>query len=169
MAWFRLAGWKIEGSVPESERFVLIAAPHTSNWDFPFMMAVALGLRQKVYWMGKHTLFSGWKGPIARWLGGISVDRRNSHDVVGQSIAQYGVQDKLILVIAPEGTRGSVRSWKTGFYHVANGANVPIVTGFLDYSRKVGGVGPSILPTGDYEADMAKIWAFYSQIKGKFP
>ncbi|TNE59798.1 MAG: glycerol acyltransferase [Alphaproteobacteria bacterium] len=167
--WFRLQGWRIEGEVPAEKKFVLIAAPHTSNWDFPFMVGVALGLRQSIFWMGKHTLFTGVKGPVARWLGGIAVDRQAAQDLVEQTIAQFQNQETLIVAIAPEGTRGAVTRWKTGFYRVAVGAGVPIVPGFLDYGRKVGGVGPAIYPTGDLEADMAKIKAFYQGIQGKHP
>lgn len=167
--WFWCAGWRIEGELPEEEKFVLIAAPHTSNWDFPFMMGVALGLRQSIFWMGKHTLFAGRKGPIVRWLGGIPVDRTSSQDLVGQTIAQFNGRDRFIIAIAPEGTRGSVRQWKTGFYHVAEGARVPIVTGFLDYRRRVGGVGPTFHASGDMKADMAEIWGFYASIEGKYP
>lgn len=167
--WLRLIGWRLQGELPETGKYVMIAAPHTSNWDFPIMMGLALKLRLKLYWMGKDTLFAGWKGPFARWLGGIAIDRSSAHNVVEQTIHAFASHEKFVVLIPPEGTRGRARKWKTGFYHIASGAGVPIVTGFLDYANKVGGIGPTIMPTGDFEADMARIKSFYAAISGKFP
>jgi len=167
--WLRLIGWRLQGELPATGKYVMIAAPHTSNWDFPIMMGLALKLRVKLYWMGKDTLFAGWKGPFARWLGGIAIERSSPHNVVEQTIQTFAANERLVILVPPEGTRGKVRKWKTGFYHIAVGAGVPIATGFLDYANKVGGLGPTIMPTGDMEVDMGQIKAFYATIKGKFP
>ncbi|WP_157670505.1 lysophospholipid acyltransferase family protein [Chitinibacter sp. GC72] len=165
----RIAGWKIEGEFPDLPKYVLIGAPHTSNWDFPVGIAICFARRQKVYWMGKHTLFWGPLGPIARWLGGIPVDRRQSNSLVEQMVQVFGEHEQLVVAIPPEGTRKKVEKWKTGFYYIALGSQLPIVLGFIDFGRKVGGCGEVFYPTGDLEADMAKIRAFYAPIKGKNP
>ncbi len=160
--------WRVEGNLPDRPKFVLIAAPHTSNWDLPIMLSLAFAFRVRLFWMGKHTLFRRPYGTIMRWLGGIPIDRRKSHNVVEQSAEQLRKADSLILVVPPEGTRKMVPYWKTGFYRIAERAEVPIVLGFLDYRRKVGGFGPAVFPTGDIEADMKRIQAFYEPIIGKY-
>lgn len=165
----RLRGWKIEGEFPKIPKFVMIAVPHTSNWDFPITLGICFALRAKIYWMGKASLFKGPMGPIMRWLGGIAVDRSKSNNLVQQMIDIYNGSEQLVVTIPPEGTRSKVRSWKTGFYHIAAGANVPIVLGYLDYQRKAGGFGPLFYPTGDLEKDMAEIQAYYKDVVGKNP
>lgn len=163
----KLAGWKVSGHVPDIPKFVMIAAPHTSNWDLPYTLFVAFTMKVKIYWMGKKELFRPPFGPLLRWLGGIPIDRSKSNGVVGQSIQQLQDAEKLVLTVPPTGTRRKVMHWKTGFYHIAHGAGVPIVLGFLDYGRKMGGVGPLFYPTGDINADMKEIQAFYKDIQGR--
>lgn len=165
----KLTGWKMEGSLPDAPKYVVIAAPHTSNWDFPLTIAMAFVFRIKVFWMGKASLFRGPMGPVMKWLGGIPVDRSRSTNLVQATMDAFNRNRELIIAIPPEGTRSKVRKWKTGFYHIANGAKVPIASGFLDFKRKVGGFGPTFMPTGDIEADMAAIKAFYANITGKHP
>ncbi len=165
----KLTGWKMEGQLPDAPKYVVIAAPHTSNWDFPLTIAMAFVFRIKVFWMGKDSLFRGPMGPIMKWLGGIPVDRSRSTNLVQATIDAFNRNKELIIAIPPEGTRAKVRKWKTGFYHIAHGAKVPIASGFLDFKRKVGGFGPTFMPTGDIEADMAAIKAFYANITGKYP
>ena len=172
MAWMgliflKILGWRVEGEIPDIKKFVIIAAPHTSNWDFPITLAVTFVLKMKIYWMGKHVMFRWPFHGLLRWLGGIPIDRSRSHNVVEQSVQTFNAHEKLIMVIPPEGTRKKVSYWKTGFYHIAKGAGVPIVLGFLDYRRKAGGIGPTFFPTGDIEADMRQIQAFYTTITGK--
>lgn len=174
MAWLGLMflkfmGWRVEGEIPDIKKFVIIAAPHTSNWDFPITLAVAFALKMKIYWMGKAAIFCWPFAAAVRWLGGIPIDRSKSHNVVEQSIQAFHKLEKLILLVPPEGTRKKVSTWKTGFYHIARGANVPIVLGFLDYRRKVGGIGPIFHPTGHIEKDMQTIRAFYAAVTGKRP
>ncbi|MBZ2206654.1 lysophospholipid acyltransferase family protein [Massilia soli] len=167
----RLTGWRIDGMTPEQiaayPKYVLIAAPHTSNWDFPVTLMVAFELRLRVYWMAKASLFAGPLGPIARWLGGIPVDRNASSNLVQKTVDAFAARERLAVIVAPEGTRGKVTHWKTGFYHIAHGAGVPIGLAYLDYSRKVGGIGKMYTTSGDIEADMVDIRAFYSGVKGK--
>jgi 1-acyl-sn-glycerol-3-phosphate acyltransferase len=167
LIFLKLLGWRVEGEIPAIKKFVIIAAPHTSNWDFPITLAVTFVLKVKIYWMGKAAMFHWPFGPAFRWLGGIPIDRSQSHNVVEQSVQAFKERDKLIMVIPPEGTRKKVSYWKTGFYHIARGANIPIVLGYLDYQRKAGGIGPTFYPTGRIEEDMQKIKTFYATITGK--
>jgi 1-acyl-sn-glycerol-3-phosphate acyltransferase len=174
LRWFsisvlKIAGWRAEGPVPAIPKFVLVGAPHTSNWDLPYALFVAFVLKAKIYWMGKDSLFRMPFNGLFRWLGGIPVDRSTSHNVVAQTIQQFHRNEKLILTITPSGTRKRVKKWKTGFYHIADGANIPIVLGFLDYRRKTGGMGPVVYPTGDINVDMKTIRSFYDGITGKYP
>lgn len=162
----KLIGWKARGEELEHQRFVLIGAPHTSNWDFPLMLMVVLRLRLRVYWMGKHTLFPLPFGWLMKWLGGIPVDRSASHNVVNETVRQYRENDELVILIPPEGTRSKVDHWKTGFYHIANNAGVPILLGYVDAENKEAGFADLFTPTGDLEKDMAEIRAFYANKKG---
>ncbi|MEM9169075.1 MAG: lysophospholipid acyltransferase family protein [Pseudomonadota bacterium] len=164
---YGLAGWRVEGAAPSEERFVVIAAPHTSNWDLPFMLGVAYKFRIRLHWLGKDTLFKPPFGWLMKALGGIPIDRSKSHNVVAQMVRVFGDADTLAVAIPPEGTRSKVRVWKTGFYNIAHGAGVPIAFGFLDYARKVGGIGGVFRTTGDYEADLKEIKAFYASVTGK--
>lgn len=164
---FRLAGWRVEGTAPAEDKFVVIAAPHTSNWDLPLMLAVAFKFRIKLRWMGKDTLFKPPFGGFMKALGGIPIDRSKANNVVSQMVEIYRDADSLAVAIPPEGTRADVTVWKTGFYNIAHAAGVPIALGFLDYGRKVGGIGGVFRTTGDYETDLKEIQAFYAPIKGK--
>ena len=165
----KLTGWKKEGQLPDVPKCVVIAAPHTSNWDFVFMLLMAFSFRIKVSWMGKNSLFKGAAGPIMRWLGGIPVDRSKNTGLVQQVVDRFDASSELFVAIPPEGTRGKVKQWKSGFYHVANGAGVPIALAFLDFKRKTGGFGPLFTPTGNYEEDLKTIQTFYANVTGKHP
>jgi 1-acyl-sn-glycerol-3-phosphate acyltransferase len=169
IAFLRLAGWKIVGSLPPSAaKSVLIAAPHTSNWDLPYTLMVAFALRLNVYWMGKTSIFKPPFRWVMMWLGGIPVDRAQSNNLVAaSSTAIMQATGPLQLIVPPEGTRSGTRYWKTGFYYIALGAGVPVVMAYLDYEKKVGGLGPVFQTTGDVEVDMLAIKAFYAGIKGK--
>ncbi len=169
--FLRLNGWKVEGSLPvEARKCVLIAAPHTSNWDLPYTLMVAFVLNLNIYWMGKHSLFAFPFGPVMRWLGGIAVDRSRSTNLVSASAMALKAADGPVqLVVPPEGTRGRTTHWKTGFYYIALEAGVPIVLAYMDYARKVSGLGPVFVPTGDVDADMAEIKRFYAGVKGRRP
>jgi 1-acyl-sn-glycerol-3-phosphate acyltransferase len=171
LAFLKLTGWKVEGSLPpECPKCVLIAAPHTSNWDLPYTLMVGFALRLNLYWMGKESIFRPPFGAFMRWLGGISVNREKSSNLVAASVEALRAADGQVqLTVPPEGTRSKVRYWKTGFYHIAQGAQVPIVMAYMDYARKVSGLGPVFHPTGDIERDMETIKAFYAPFKGKNP
>jgi len=171
LAFLKLTGWKVEGSLqPDSTKCVLIAAPHTSHWDLPYTLMVGFALRLNLYWMGKESIFRPPFGGVMRWLGGISVDREKSTNLVAASVEALRAADGTVqLTVPPEGTRSKTRYWKTGFYHIAQGAQVPIVMAYMDYARKVSGLGPVFHPTGDIERDMETIKAFYAPFKGKNP
>lgn len=165
----KLSGWKVEGVLPATPKFVLIAAPHTSNWDMPLMLFYAFYFRAKVYWMGKEKIFKKPFGTVCRWMGGIPIDRSKANNMVENSVKQFNQKEALIMVIPPTGTRKNVLKWKTGFYYIALQAKVPIALGFLDYKKKTGGFGPLFYPTGDIKTDMGKIMSFYKGISGKYP
>jgi len=170
----RLIGWQIEGDLPDAPKFVLIVFPHTSNWDVPIGLICghALGLLSgwPYGYMVKDSAIR-WPviGRVLRALGGIPINRRSANHLVEQIAAILRQSDRLMLAITPEGTRKKTAYWKTGFYHIAREAQVPIVLAFLDYARKVGGIGPTILPSGDIETDFEIIRQFYAGVTAKFP
>jgi 1-acyl-sn-glycerol-3-phosphate acyltransferase len=166
-AWLSSFGWRIDGVAPDVPKAVVVAAPHTSNWDLPFTLAVAAALGVRISWMGKHTIFRPPFGTLMRAVGGLSVDRRSPRGAVGEAVDLLARHERLFLVIAPQGTRSETDHWKTGFYRIAHEAGVPIVLGFLDYGRKVGGLGKIFTPTGDVERDMKAIREFYAPMRGK--
>jgi 1-acyl-sn-glycerol-3-phosphate acyltransferase len=167
--WLWSFGWKIHGQALTYRKFVVIAAPHTSNWDFPLMLATAYALRVRVSWFGKHTLFDPPWGWFMRRLGGIPVDRRASQSLVVQMAEKFRRSDELVLGISPEGTRSKVEIWKSGFYHIATESGVPIGLGYLDYGKKLCGLGLFVTPSGDVKGDMNKIREFYRSVRGKHP
>lgn len=171
LSWLvlKLCGWKVVNVAPTTGSYLIIAAPHTSNWDFPLGIAIAFHLRLKVYFIAKHTLFNGFAGPIMRWLGGVPLNRGASTNFVDASVEIYANSENLIFAIAPEGTRSSVGRWKTGFYHMAKGANVPLALAYFDFSKRVGGIGKMLNTTENIDADMQAIADFYEPIMGKYP
>jgi len=165
----RLIGWRIEGELPDVSRAVLIVAPHTSNWDFPVGLAVKFALRLRVNWLGKHTIFRYGLARIWRPLGGIPVDRQAATGVVSQVLAEFGRRDRLLLGVAPEGTRKKVPQWKSGFYRIAQAAGVPIAPLAFDYPRRAIVFFPLFAPSGDYEADLAKLRSHYAAAMAYHP
>jgi 1-acyl-sn-glycerol-3-phosphate acyltransferase len=166
--WLRLFGWTLESPpavIPP--KFVVIAAPHTSAWDLPFMLATACSLGIPISWFGKHTLFSRPFGWLLRSVGGIPIDRRTPHDMVRQTVTMFRTSERLALAIPPEGTRRRVEYWKSGFYYIALESGVPIGLGFLDYARRRAGLGLLVSPTGDVRRDMEIVRTFYRDIRGK--
>ena len=162
----KLIGWKVRGKELEIQRCVLIGAPHTSNWDFPIMILGVLKLRLEVFWMGKHTLFPFPVGWLMKWLGGIPIDRNSPHNVVNEIVRQCRDNEELIVLIPPEGTRSKVVHWKTGFYHIAHMAEVPILLGYIDAANKEAGIADFFSPTGNLQEDMQQIRGFYADKKG---
>lgn len=157
----RLLGWSFEGNLPDLPKAVIIIAPHTTNWDFVLGMVAMLALGLRVSWLGKHTVFRPPFRGLLRWLGGIAVDRTARAGVVEQMVAEFGSRDELFLGLAPEGTRRQVERWKTGFYHIALGAGVPIAPVTFDYPSRVITLGAPLTPTGNLTADMDRIQAFF--------
>ncbi len=164
-AWLWAGGWRIEGALPDIAKYVVVAAPHTTNWDLPHALSAGLVWGRRVHWMGKHTLFRWPFGGVMRWLGGVAIDRTKANNAVEQMVAWFSRQDRLVLVIPPSGTRSASVKWKTGFYHIAVGARVPIVLCFIDYRRRVIGVAKIFDPSGDFDTDMAAIQAVYDPIQ----
>jgi 1-acyl-sn-glycerol-3-phosphate acyltransferase len=164
-----LTGWTFEGVLPDVPKFVMIIAPHTSNWDFIVGLWAYFALGFKASFLGKHTIFKWPLGPFMRWLGGIPVERSVSRDRVSERVHVFDSSEQLILIIAPEGTRKFVPEWKTGFYHVANKARVPIVPVAFDFENHVIRLFPSFQTTGDAERDIDALQDLYRGIKGKHP
>ena len=165
----QLAGWKLVDEMPNEKKYILIGAPHTSNWDWVvgFFMMAGLGLKPR--WIGKDALFRGIAGPVMRALGGIAVVRGARDNFVDQIADVYKQSKELVIAIAPEGTRKYVDHWKTGFYHIASEARVSVAMAFLDYSKKICGIGGYFFPSGDIKADMQILREFYVDVAGKFP
>ena len=165
----KVTGWKVEGALPaNTPKCVMIAAPHTSNWDLPNTLMVAFALRLNIYWMGKASIFKPPFRHLMMWMGGIPVNRERASNMVAASAqAIMDADAPLQLVVPPEGTRQKTRYWKTGFYYIALSAKVPIVLAYMDYKRKISGLGPLFHPTGDIEADMSAIKTFYAGFTGK--
>lgn len=167
--WLGFFGWRPEGNPPVDHKYVFIAAPHTSAWDFPFMIAFAWWWGVDIRWLGKHVLFEGPFGWFFRWFGGIPVVRHKNHNMIQSFARAFEEHDELVLVIPAEGTRKYREYWKSGFYWAARTAGVPICLGYMDFERKVGGFGPMLWPGDDLGRDMDFIRAFYTGMKGKHP
>lgn len=168
--YLRIAGWHVEGSLPpDLHKAVVVAAPHTTNWDMPHMLAVAWAVGVRPSWLGKKSLFRFPFGWFMRALGGVPVDRSRRENVVDQAVERFAASDRLFLVIPPSGTRSRAKHWKSGFYHIARGAGVPVLCSFLDYPSRTAGLGPCLRMTGVVSADMGRIREFYSGIRGLYP
>ncbi len=165
----KMMGWKTSDVPIHSPKYILIGAPHTSNWDFfiGYMALTAIGL--KLGWVGKHTIFRNPFGWFMKWLGGIPIDRGRSRNFVEQVVQSFNNHEKLIVAIAPEGTRQKTEYWKSGFYYIAHSARIPIVLGFVDYAKKTGGFERFIIPTGEIQKDLAEISDFYKTVTAKYP
>ena len=164
-----MAGWTIVGQPPETKKYVAIVAPHTSNWDFFIFICMKFALRLKVNFIGKHTIFVGPIGWALRRLGGIPVNRTANNNVVDQIVDSFKQRDNMIFALSPEGTRSYKDHWKSGFYHIALKADVPVQFCYLDKSTKSVGFGPMIQLTGDKNKDLETIKAFFQDKKGIKP
>jgi 1-acyl-sn-glycerol-3-phosphate acyltransferase len=168
-AFLAVGGWRVRGDWPADARCVVIAAPHTSNWDGIWMIAAAAAWRIRLRYMGKKSLTTGPFGWLVKWTGCVPIDRSQSNDLVAAMKANYAAADSLILAVPPEGTRYAVAKWKSGFYHIAVGAGVPITFAVMDYATKSVSLPATFWPTGDYATDLPIIQGFYAEAKGKFP
>ena len=165
----RMIGWRTQVINPPTSHYVLIGAPHTSNWDFVLVLLLMAAENIPIRLMGKDSLFRGPIGVFMRSLGAIPVNRSEKTNLVDQIAAKFDEYEELIIGISPEGTRDKTSRWRTGFYYIALKADVPIVMAYIDYENKVCGLGPSLKPTGDIQADFEIIRDFYSGIMGKYP
>ncbi|QNO36817.1 1-acyl-sn-glycerol-3-phosphate acyltransferase [Protaetiibacter sp. SSC-01] len=167
--FWAVSRWKLVTEPAPTRPTVLIGAPHTSNWDFVLMLGIAWRLGMDFRWLGKKSLFAGWRGPIMRGLGGIPVDRADASRVVDEVVARIKGGEVFGLVVTPDGTRGGNTHWKSGFYRIARDADMPVTLGYVDRTTMTTGLGPTIELTGDVRGDMDRIRAFYADKAGFRP
>jgi len=167
---YAIAGWKVKGAFPENiKRCIVLMAPHTSNWDFVIGFLGYAILKIKVHFLIKKEAFAFPLNILVKAMGGIAVDRRHAGNVVTSVAHEFHDREHFVITIAPEGTRSLNHHWKRGFYHIALLAKIPIILGYLDYNLKEAGVGDIVVPTGNYESDLALIEAFYYDKAARFP
>ena len=167
--FWAFSSWRMVSEPAPDRPTVLIGAPHTSNWDFVLMLAIAWKLDMRFRWLGKTSLFTGWRGPIMRGLGGIAVDRDAPSAVVSEVLERIESGDVFGLVVTPDGTRKGHTYWKSGFYRIARDAQLPVTLGYVDRTTMTTGLGPTIDLTGDVSRDMDRIRAFYADKSGMKP
>lgn len=163
----RLFGWRIEGEVPNEPKVILVGAPHTSNWDMFLALFTAMSIGVEMHYVIKHTVVANPVGAFLKWTGAIGVNRGTTKDFVQTMVDVFDEHDKFVLAIMPEGTRSKVPGWRSGFYYIAHNAGAPLCLVLYDYDRKVMGLGPILYTSGDYEADLPRIQAYYEGIRGK--
>ncbi|WP_025778120.1 1-acyl-sn-glycerol-3-phosphate acyltransferase [Brevibacterium sp. VCM10] len=168
-AFWTFSRWNLVTEPAPNRPTILVGAPHTSNWDFVVMLAIAWRMRVDVHWLGKHSLFTGWRGPIMRGLGGIPVDRSDPSKIVDEVVDRMRHGEVFALVITPDGTRGGHTHWKSGFHRIAMATGMPVTLGYLDTATRTTGLGPTLEMTGDIAADMDRIRKFYADKRGIRP
>ncbi|MBL8983104.1 MAG: lysophospholipid acyltransferase family protein [Gemmatimonadetes bacterium] len=168
-AVLRAMGWRITGAFPDLRKFVVIVAPHTSNWDFIVGFAAYLAIELDASWLGKHTIFRWPFGALFRYFGGIPVVRSQAANVVDLHVREFNAREHLVFVIAPEGTRKRIPEWKSGFYRIAVGAGVAIVPVALDFGQRLIRILPPFTPTSDYEADLGQLKANFTRDMARRP
>ncbi|MBM7071096.1 lysophospholipid acyltransferase family protein [Shewanella sp. 202IG2-18] len=170
ISWiFHKMGWRIEGELPPIDKYILIAAPHTSNWDFIIAVMAKFIVREDIHFLGKHQLFIPPWGWLFRALGGSPVNRNKNNNLVETAVHEFDVRNAYKLALAPEGTRSAVTRWKTGFYHIAQKANVPIVCIGLDFKNKAIIIQSPFEASGQMNDDMNLILDFFRSVNGKYP
>ena len=165
----RLSGWTFRGALPELPKYVIVVAPHTSNWDFPVGVAALFAIDLEAHWFGKESLFRGPMGSIMRLLGGRPVRRDTPDGVVAEMAAAVAAAPQFVIALAPEGTRRQVDHWRTGFYRIAEAADIPIVAVSFDWSRREIGIHPPVRATGNLHADVAALQALYEARMARHP
>lgn len=165
-AFWSFSKWNLVTEPAPDRPTILVGAPHTSNWDFVVMLAIAWRMRVDVHWLGKHSLFTGWRGPIMRGLGGIPVDRADPSKIVIEVVDRMRDGEVFALVITPDGTRSGHTHWKSGFHRIAMATGMPVTLGYLDTATRTTGLGPTLEMTGDIAADMDRIREFYADKRG---
>jgi len=168
-AFWAVSRWHLVSEPAPDRPTILIGAPHTSNWDFVFMLAITWRLDMRIRWLGKKSLFRGWRGPIMKGLGGIPVDRAAPSSVVSEVLDRIRSGDVFGLVVTPDGTRSGSTHWKSGFYRIAREAQIPVTLGYVDRTTKTCGLGPTFELSGDVSRDMDLIRAFYADKAGVRP
>lgn len=163
------SGWKVEGNFPDEPKYVMAIIPHTSNIDFLVGLQAHLALGLRLEFLGKSSLFWEPQGTVMRWLGGVPVDRKTSGGIAGEAVRQFTANDQFVLVITPEGTRGKVTRWRTGFYRIARDAGVPIVPVAFDYGTRTIKIGQPVTPSGDMKADYIELGKFFAGVEAKIP
>ena len=169
LAVARVIGWQVRVEQAPPVKCVVIGAHHTSGWDLLMTLVLMWSAKLKFRWIAKDTLFRWPLAALMRSLGGMPVNRRRNGDFVQSMVEAFHACDELMIAIAPEGTRREAAHWKTGFYYIAMGARVPIIMGYADYKRRIVGLGPVLLPSGDIEADFEVIRSFYANVVGRHP
>ena len=162
-------GWRIEGELPAIPRFVVIVAPHTSNWDFPVALLAMFATDLRLNWLGKHTIFRFPIGILLRWLGGEPVDRAAAHHTVSTAIEHFRTRPQWVMALSPEGTRQRVEQWKRGFHRIAAGAGVPVVPVWIDYQSRQIGIAAPFTAGPDEAADVATLRALFRQEMARRP
>jgi 1-acyl-sn-glycerol-3-phosphate acyltransferase len=162
-----LAGWRVDGEFPDRPKLVAIAAPHTSNWDFIIGILVVFALGLRVRFLAKHTLFNPGLGWLMRWCGGIPVIRDTPQGAVTDAVEMIAREERILLGIAPEGTRKRGTPWRSGFYNIALAAKVPILPAAFDFGRRSLRLYPVFEPTGNFEADLATLQTLYAGVRGR--
>ncbi len=167
---FKIAGWKQVGNVPpDVKKCIMVAAPHTSNWDFIFARGAFYLMELPVKFTIKAEAMVGPLGWLLDKMGALPVNRKKNNSLVNAMIDLFNEREQLVILVTPEGTRKYQPRWRKGFYHAAYGAGVPIALGYLDYKKKEAGVGPLFYPTGDVDGDIEKIKDFYRTVTAKYP
>ena len=164
-----ITGWKFKGDIPRSDRIILVAGPHTSNWDFLLALAFIFGLNLNVFWIGKHTLFKNGLSKIMRKLGGIPVDRASPELLMNEVSHIVKKQQGVIIAISPEGTRKKVERLKSGFLRIAKTTNSQILLAGIDFESKLIHLGKLFEPSGNTESDLLNVHNYFRQFKGKRP
>ena len=167
--YWRMRGWSFHGEFPDIPKMIAIGAPHTTNWDFVLYLAALHYYRVRATFIGKHTLFRWPFGWFFRWFGGIPVDRSKSGGIVGEVARAFENTERMILVMAPEGTRNPAAYWKTGFVKIAEAADVPVVLASVDFERRQLTIGPTIEYQDDIVEFMDHVRAFYDDKQGLYP
>ena len=168
--FLRLRGWKMDVHLPPNEaKLVIIAAPHTSNWDGILGVAAIMALGIRVNFFAKESLFRWPFRGLLVALGGVPIRREAARGVVEQTTELFAARERLFVGVAPEGTRSRAPIWKSGFYRIALAGGAPILLAYMDYARKQVGTGPLVRPSGNYEADLAQIQAYYRTITPRRP
>ncbi len=164
-----LTGWSVDVRLPDEPKLIIIAAPHSSNWDFVYGLAAIFVTQLHFNFFGKHSLFAGPLGGLFRRVGGIPVDRSVPGGLVAETVRVFESRPTLLLALTPEGTRSRVTTWKRGFWHMAQAAQVPVAVAYIDYTRKKAGIEWLFRPTGDWEQDMRPVFEFYRTVGAKRP